>query len=172
MDGQDWRNFCLFIRITTRAAGTEPPALSRPKPEIIGVAAHHATLTEPNRIIIRWRAARSYGWYFVLVNRSDVATGGESQIELNFTQSFGLFTWAPAVPGARYAFKVAGCDESDIGATKRCSDFTEPIQVQAAPKTRSLRAFLGGLDASRGVRQLLPPVPPLPPVRSLRSLML
>jgi hypothetical protein len=65
----------------------------------------------------------------------------------------------------RYTFKVSGCDENSIRGVKNCSDFTEPVVVQAARNTNSLRRFLAGADASSGIRRSMIAPPPLPPER-------
>jgi hypothetical protein len=88
----------------------------------------------------------------------------EAQAEINVTRLGRVHSGTDA-GGKRYTFKVSGCGENSIRGVKNCSDFTEPVVVQAARNTNSLRRFLAGADASSGIRRSMIAPPPLPPER-------
>jgi hypothetical protein len=67
-EGEHWTNFCRFDRFVTRSK-EEENAPSRPRPEITSTETHPATLGRNNHIVIRFRAARRYEWFFVQFSR-------------------------------------------------------------------------------------------------------
>lgn len=164
MDDEPWENSCSAIRFATEADPL-PERPSKPRPEIVDVISHHATLHQKNRITLRWRSVRRYEWYQIRFKSDEFVQAGETQVDLNLNSSSGEFTLEPTKPGRRYLFKVNGCDENDFGAMI-CSGFTEPVFAHAASNTHSLRAFLDVTDATSGVRHLLQPS-----VNSIKALM-
>lgn len=148
MDGEPWENQCNTIRFVTEA-----DAGSFPKPVIFSAIPRHTTLRHRNHIRIQWESPRAYTFY--QVRFGDERSGfREQQVDRIAGGIGGVFTLEPTIPGVRYLFKVNGLMRhfSETGS----SGFTEPIFVTAAENTRSVRAFMDGVDTTGGIRSLLP----------------
>jgi hypothetical protein len=63
MDGVYWEAYCVSQTIVTQSTGQA--AGQRPPPHITALEAQLATLSQPERIVVRWQAPQPYGKYLI-----------------------------------------------------------------------------------------------------------
>lgn len=147
MDGESWVDRCNTIGFVTEADADFP------KPVIFSAIPRHRTLRRKNHIRIQWESPRAYTFYQVRFG-NERSGFQEQQIDRIAGGIGGVFPLEPTIPGVRYLFKVNGLMRNSFETGS--SGFTEPIFVTAAENTRSLRAFMDGVDTSGGIRALIP----------------
>jgi len=152
LDGVYWENFCAYGVIVAQA--TPPPPSQRTPPTITGLDLQPATLTQPDRITVRWSSSQAYDKFLIWWTQNGQPM---DQGEVDSSGIAGSWTASPVTPGARYTFAVKGGVSGGILGNYLYSDWGPTLTVIGAKNLASLRQFLtasGVNPAGHGVASL------------------
>jgi hypothetical protein len=152
-DGVHWDSYCVWQTIVAEAAPAS--GAQRVPPTINELDAEPATLTQPDRITVKWQSSQSYDKYLISWTQNGQAM---DQGEVDGTATAGSWTASPTVPNAAYTFSVEGGVSGGVGGNYLYSDLSAAIKIIAPVHDRSLRQFLvaSGINpAAQGVKSLM-----------------
>jgi hypothetical protein len=152
IDGAYWESYCVGQTVVTQAFPL--PAAHRQPPIISNVDAEPATISNPDRMIVRW-TSQPYDKFLIWWTQNGLAM---DQAEIDNSQSGGSWTASPTVPGARYTFSVKGGVSGGILGNFLYSDWKPTITATAPHHFSSLIYFLraSGINpAAQGLRSLM-----------------
>ena len=152
IDGAYWESLCVGKSIVTQAAPL-PPTQRNP-PIISGIDAEPATMTQPDRITVKW-TSQPYDKFLIwwTQNGADMAQG-----EVAGPASSGSWIASPTKPGGRYTFSVKGGTYGGVFGNYNYSDWGPTIKAIAPSHYSSLRNFLRASHvnpSAQGMRSLM-----------------
>ncbi|HEY4931214.1 MAG TPA: hypothetical protein VII23_06555 [Terriglobales bacterium] len=149
IDEQYWESFCVGQTIVTQSV--ELPPNQRQAPMITAIDAEPATLTQPDRITVRW-SSQPYDKFLIWWTQNGE---GNAQGEVNSSSSWIA---SPTVPGARYTFAVKGGTYGGVLGNYLYSDWGPTVKAKAPFHYSSLRQYLraSGINpGAQGLRSLM-----------------
>jgi hypothetical protein len=148
IDGVYWESLCVGQTVVTKS---DPlPAAQRKAPIISGIDAEPATISDPDRITVKW-TSQPYDKFLIWWTQNGEAL---AQGEVDSSGSSGSWTASPTVPGARYTFAVKGGTYGGIFGNYNYSDWGPTISATAPRQYSSLRYFLRASGVNPGAQPL------------------
>ncbi len=148
IDEQYWESFCVGQTIVTQSV--ELPPNQRQAPTITAIDAEPATLTQPDRITVKW-TSQPYDKFLIWWTQNGEAN---AQGEDGNSGSSGSWTASPTVPGARYTFAVKGGTYGGVFGNYLYSDWGPTINATAPHHFSSLRLYLRASGINPGAQRL------------------
>ncbi len=148
IDEQYWESYCVGQTIVTQAV--ELPANQRQAPTITAIDAEPATLTQPDRITVKW-TSQTYDKFLLWWTQNGEAN---AQGEVNNSGSSGSWIASPTVPGARYTFAVKGGTYGGVLGNYLYSDWGPTVKATAPFHFSSLRLYLRASGINPGAQLL------------------